>query len=124
MNFLRKLIFYIIYISKLYVIYISSKSLFIKLLTTSKIFLILVWLNISFELPKIGCSQARYVGRGTCLGWLPPPEKSSAFLGDNKDKKPVCDQWHGMASCKSPSCCTMNQKTGCLGTSKQRVNNA
>ena len=49
-------------------IYISSESLFIKLLTTSKIFLIFAWLNINFELLKIGCDQARYVSRGTCLG--------------------------------------------------------
>ena len=68
-------------------IYVSSELLFIKLLTTSKIFLILAWLNINFELLKIGCKQARYVGRGTCLGWLPPPEKFSASLGDNKDQK-------------------------------------
>ena len=73
-------------------IYISSESLFIKLLTTSKVFLILAWLNINFELLKIGCNQARYVGRGTCLEWLPPPRG---------------DQWHGMASCKSHKCCTV-----------------
>ena len=53
-------------------IYISSESLFIKLLTTSKIFFILAWLNINFELLKIGSNQTRYVGRGTCLEWLPP----------------------------------------------------
>ena len=90
----------------------SSELLFIKLLTTSKIFLILAWLNINFELWKIGCKQTRYVGRGTCLEWLLPPEKSSASLGDNKDKKHLCDQWHGMASCKAPSCSAVNQKTG------------
>ena len=95
-------------------IYISSELFFIKILTTIKIFLILAWLNINFEL----FNQTRYVGRGTCLEWLPPLEKSSASLGDNKDKKHLCDQCHGMASCKSPSCCTVNQKTGCLGTSK------
>ena len=43
------------------------------------------------------------------------PWKSSASLGNNKDKKHSRDQWHGMASCKSPSCYTVNQKTGCLG---------
>ena len=78
-------------------IYISSELLFIKLLTTSKIFLILAWLIIKFELLKIGCSQARYVGRGTCQGWLPPPEKSSASMGDNKDKKHLVTNsmaWH------------------------------
>ena len=78
-------------------IYISSELFFIKLLNTSKIFLILAWLNINFELLKIGCNQTRYVGRSTCLELLPPPEKSSASLGDNKDKKHLCDQWHGMA---------------------------
>ena len=66
---------------------------------------------------KIGCNQARYVSRGTCLEWLPPPDKSSASLGNNKDKKHLCDQWHVMAYCKSPSCCTVNQKTECLGKS-------
>ena len=50
--------------------YISSELLFIKLLTTSKIFLILTWLNINFELLKIGCNQTRYGSRG--LEWLPP----------------------------------------------------
>ena len=67
--------------------------------------------KFNFELLKIGCNQASYVGRGACLEWLPLPEKSSASLGDNKDKKHLRDQWHGMASCKSPSC-TVNQKTG------------
>ena len=51
-------------------IYISSESLFIKLLTTSKNFL--ACLNINLELLKIGCNQTRYVDRGTCLEWLPP----------------------------------------------------
>ena len=46
---------------------ISGESLFIKILTTSEIFLILAWLNVNVELLKIGCNQARYVGRGTCL---------------------------------------------------------
>ena len=53
-------------------IYISSESLFIKLLTTSKIFFILTWLSINLELLKIDCNQTRYVGRGTCLELLPP----------------------------------------------------
>ena len=65
----------------------SSELLFIKLFTTSKIFLILTWLINNFELLQIGCNQTRYVSRGTCLEWLPPPEKSSASLGNNKDKK-------------------------------------
>ena len=102
-------------------IYISSELLFIKILTTTEIFLILAWLNINFELSKIGCNQTWYVGRGTCLVWLPPLKKSSASLGDNKDKKHLCDQLLDMASCKSPSCCTVNQKTGWLGSSKQKV---
>ena len=41
-----------------------------------------------------------------------------ASLGDNKDKEHLRDQWQEMAFCKLPSCCTMNQKTGSLGTSK------
>ena len=102
-------------------IYISSELHFIKLVTTSKTFLILTWLNINLKLLKIGCNQTRYVSRSTCLEWLPSPEKSSASLGNNKDKKHLCDQWHEMASCKSPSCSTVNKKTGCLGTSKQKV---
>ena len=73
-------------------IYISSESLFIKLFTTSKIFLILTWLNMNFELLKIDSNQTRYVSRGTCFEWLPPPEKSSASLGDKKDKKHLCEQ--------------------------------
>ena len=77
-------------------IYISSELLFTKLLTTSKMFL--TWLNISLELLKIGCNQTKYVGRGTCPEWLPPPEKSSACPA-------LCDQWHGMVPCKSHKCC-------------------
>ena len=99
-------------------IYMSGELFFIKLLSTSKTFLILAWLNINFKLLKIGCNQTRYVSRGTCLEWLPPVVKSSTSLGDNKDKMLLCDQWHDMASCKSPSCCIVDQKTGCLGTSK------
>ena len=79
----------------------------------------LAWLNINLELLKIGCNQIKNVGTGTGLEKLPPPKKSSASLG-NKDKKHLCDQWHGMAPCKSPSCCTVNQKTGCLSISKQK----
>ena len=48
-------------------IYLSSELLFIKLFTTSKIFLILTWLNINLKLLKIGCNQTRYVSRGTWL---------------------------------------------------------
>ena len=98
--------------------YISSELLYIKL--SPQMFLILTWLNINLKLLKIGCNQTRYVSRGTCLERLPPPDKSSASLSNNKDKKHLCDQWNGIASCKSPSCCTVNQKTGCLGASKQK----
>ena len=87
-------------------IYISSESLFIKLLTTSKMFL--AWLNINLELLKIGCNQTKYAGRVTCPEWLPPPEKSSASLGDNKGGwEALGDQWHGMVPCKSRKCCTV-----------------
>ena len=48
-------------------IYISCELLFIKLFTTSKIFLILTWLNINLKLLKFGCNQTRYVSRDTCL---------------------------------------------------------
>ena len=78
-------------------IYKSSELLFIKLFTTSKIFLILTWLNINFELLNNGCNQTRYVSRSTCLEWLPRPDKSSASLGDNKDKKHLVT--NGMAWC-------------------------
>ena len=87
-------------------IFISSESPFIKLLTTRKIFSILTWLNINFELLKIGCNQTRYFGRGTCLEWSPPPEKSSASLGGNKDEKHLVT--NGMVSCKSHKCCTLS----------------
>ena len=84
----------------------SSESLFIKFLTTSKMFL--TWLNINFELSKIGCNQTKYAGRGTCLEWLPPPEKSSGSLGNNKcGWEALGDQWHDMVSCKSHKCCTV-----------------
>ena len=75
-------------------IYISSELLFIKLFTTSKIFVILTWLNINFE---IDCNHTRYVSRGTCLECLSPPEKSSGSLGNNKDKKHLVT--NGMAWC-------------------------
>ena len=49
--------------------HVPSESLFIRLLTTSKMFL--AWSNINLKLLKIGCNQTKYVGRGTCLEWLP-----------------------------------------------------
>ena len=80
-------------------IYISSESLFIKLLTTRKMFL--AWSNINLEQLKIGCIQTRYVSKDTCLEWLPLPQKSSASLGNNKGGWEILgDQWHGMVSCK------------------------
>ena len=64
-------------------IYISSELIFIKLFTTSKTFLILIWLNINLELLIIGYNQGRYVGRDACLECLPPLGKSSASLGED-----------------------------------------
>ena len=52
-----------------------------KLFTTSKACLVFTWLNINLELLIIGCNQARYVSRSTCLSCLPPLEKSYASLG-------------------------------------------
>ena len=90
-------------------IYISGELPLIKLLTTSKMFL--TWLNINLELLKIVCNQTRYVSRGTCLEWLPPPKKSSASMGNNKDGwEALGDQWHGMLSCKSHKCCTVRDR--------------
>ena len=90
-------------------IYISSVSLFIKLLTTSRMFL--AWLNINLEMLKIGCNQTEYAGRGTCPEWLPPPEKSSAPPGNNKGAwEALGDQWHGMVPCKPHKCCTVRDR--------------
>ena len=86
--------------------HVSNESLFIKLLTTSKMFL--PWLNIKLELLKIGCNQTKYVNRGTCPEWLPPPDKSSASQGNNKGGwEALGDQMHGMVSCKPHKCCTV-----------------
>ena len=41
----------------------------------------IVFGNINFELLIIGCNQARYERRGTCLECLPPLVKSFATLG-------------------------------------------
>ena len=71
-------------------IYISSELPFIKLLTTSKVFF--YFGMVKHQLLKIGCNQTRYISRGTCLEWFSSPEKSSASLGDNKDKKYLCGQ--------------------------------
>ena len=56
-------------------------AFFINAFTTSKTFLVLTCLNINIELLIIGCSQARFVTRGTCLDCLPPLGKSSNSLG-------------------------------------------
>ena len=61
-----------------------------------KAFPILTCIYTNLELQLIGCNQAKYVGRGTCLEWLSPLGKSSASLGMS-----VSDFWHGMASCKA-----------------------
>ena len=55
-------------------IYISSELLFIKLFTASKASLVLTCLNINLELLIIGCNQARYMSRGSCLECLPALE--------------------------------------------------
>ena len=85
---------------------ISSESLFIKLLTTRKMFL--TWLNINLELLKNGCNQPRYVGRGTCLEWLLPLGNFSASLGNKVGWEAHGDQWHGMVSCKPQKCGTVS----------------
>ena len=61
-----------------------------------KAFLILTCIYTNLELQLIGCNQAKYVGRGTCLEWLSPLGKSYASLGMS-----VSDLWHGIASCKT-----------------------
>ena len=53
-------------------------------------------LNTSLELQQIGCSQARYVGRGICLEWLPPLGKTSTSLGNS-----VNDLYRDIVSHKS-----------------------
>ena len=60
---------------------INVATVFIRLFNTSKTFLIPTCLNINLELLTIGCNQARYVSRGTCLECLPPLGKSPASLG-------------------------------------------
>ena len=54
---------------------------FIKIFTTSKASLVLICLNINLELLLIGCNQARYKNKDTCLECLPPLLKTSASLG-------------------------------------------
>ena len=61
-----------------------------------KAFPILTCIYTNLELQLIGCNQAKYVGRGTCLEWLSPLGKSSASLGMS-----VSDFWHGIVPCKT-----------------------
>ena len=61
-----------------------------------KAFPILTCIYANLELQLIGCNQANYVGRSTCLEWLSPLEKSSASLDMS-----VSDIWRGIASCKT-----------------------
>ena len=62
-------------------------------------------INTYLELQQIGCNQAEYVGRDTCLELLSPVGKSSASLGmsvsDLRCGMGVSDPRHGMASRKS-----------------------
>ena len=74
-------------------IYISSESLFIKLLTTSKMFL--AWLNINLGLLRIGCNQTKYVGRGKCLNGC-HLQRNPLLLWGGGGKHPVTN---GIAWC-------------------------
>ena len=76
---------------------------FIKVLTTSKSFPILTCINANLKLWWVGCNQAMYVERSTCLEWLSPPGKSSASLGMSVSVS-VSNFWRGMASHKSHVC--------------------
>ena len=46
-------------------------------------------------------SERKYVSRDTCIGYLPPLGKSSAFLGKGWAGNEIGDQWRGMVSRKS-----------------------
>ena len=61
-----------------------------------KAFPVLTCIYTNLELQLIGCNQAKYVGRGTCLEWLSHLGKPCASLGMS-----VSDPWRGMASRKS-----------------------
>ena len=89
-------------------IYVSSELLFIKLFTTSKIFLIFIRLNINLKLSKTGRIQTSYVSRSRCLECLPPLGKSSASLGNKGGWEALGAQWHDMVSCKSHKCSTVS----------------
>ena len=47
------------------------------------------------------------MGRGTSLGYLPPLVKCSAS-GARVGWEVLCDQWRGMAFCKSHKGCAVN----------------
>ena len=68
----------------------------LKFSSQVKAFQILTCIYTNLELQLIGCNEAKYVGRGTCLEWLSPVGKSSASLGTS-----VSDFWRGIASCKT-----------------------
>ena len=53
---------------------------FINVFTTSKIFAVWTSINTNQEFQYIGCNQARYVGKGSCLEWLSPLGKFSVSL--------------------------------------------
>ena len=77
--------------------YCSCGSIFfIKVFITSKIFVVLICINMNLELKKVGCNQARYESRSICLEWLPLLGISSASVG-----KSVSDQWRGIVPRKS-----------------------
>ena len=68
---------------------ISSESIFIKLLTTSKMFL--TWLNINLELLKIGCNQTTKLSRQRHMPRMVATSgKSSASLNN---KGGWADRW-------------------------------
>ena len=54
-----------------------------------------------------GCKQAKNVGRGITLGYLPPLGKSSALLG-RVGWEVIGDQRLGMTSCKLNKYCTVS----------------
>ena len=61
-----------------HIFYYGSKLIIFK---KSKTFLDLTCINTNLRIIAIVCSQARYVGSGTCSESLPPLGKSYASLG-------------------------------------------
>ena len=81
---------------------INVATIFSELFTTSKAPLILKpCLNINFELLIIGCNQARYVSRDTCLECLPPLKEILCFLQVRVVWEALENQWNDMVSRKS-----------------------